>query len=367
MYRASRGRLLEEYDQHVPKIDNYKLTVYATWRVSYERLDPHDQQLYNTMAFMHHDHISEDMFRLAALGLRQYKSALSLSEEELSRKQIVSEMLAHYQTTDQDWDKAAFLKSIDGLQAYSLVTFDTANKSYSIHPLVHQWTRTQVQDSQTAQSCAALLLASCVTQNHKSEDYAFRRMLLNHIDALPEEEKSRPQLAGRMKIVYYEAGHYEKAGLLAEQELQAKIRQLGEEHLSTLTCKTWKASIFSKQGQWHEAETLQQEVLDVIKRVGGEQHHYTLTSMANLADIYRNQGRWEEAEELGRKVVELSKRVLGNEHSNTTTRIGNLACTLWKRGKWREAEALDREVIEIKTRLKGREHPETQTGMANLA
>ncbi|KAG8748554.1 hypothetical protein FRC10_003688 [Ceratobasidium sp. 414] len=383
MYQASHGRLLEEYDQHVPKIDNYKLTVYATWRVSYERLDPHDRQLYSTMAFMHHEHISEDMFRLAAMGLRQYKSALPLSEEELSRKQIVSEMLAHYQTSNQGWDKAAFLKSIDGLQAYSLVAFDTANKSYSIHPLVHQWTRTQVQDSRTAQSCAALLLASCVTQNHKSEDYAFRRMLLNHIDALPEEEKSKPQLAGRIKIVYYEAGHYEKAGLLAEQELQAKARQLGEEHLSTLTCKTWKASIFSKQGQWREAEILQKEVLDVIKRVGGEQHHYTLTSMANLAvgvsvapdrqiltrmqDIYRNQGRWEEAEELGRKVVEVSKRVLGNEHSNTTTRIGNLACTLWKRGKWQEAEALDREVIEIKTRIKGKEHIETLTGMANLA
>ncbi|KAG9128366.1 hypothetical protein FRC07_000040 [Ceratobasidium sp. 392] len=367
MYRASRGRILDEYANHVPKIDNYELTVYATWRVSYECLEPLDRQLYNTMVFMHHDHISEDIFRFAALGLQQHKSALAVSGEEISRKQTVSEMLRKFQVDDGQWDKLAFLRSIDGLQAYSLVTFDSTSKSYSIHPLVHQWTRTEVQDSHVIQSCAALLLASCVTQNHKSDDYAFRRMLLNHIEALPEEEKTRPHLVGRIKLVYYEAGRYKEAGLLVEKELQAKTRQLGEQHLSTLTCKAWKASVFSKQGQWREAEILQKEVLDVIKRVGGEEHPYSITSLANLADIYRNQGRWAEAEKLGRKAVEISKRVLGNEHSNTTTRMGNLACTLWKQGKWQEAEALDREVIEIKKRLKGSDHPDTSTSMANLA
>ncbi|KAG8688670.1 hypothetical protein FRC09_012796, partial [Ceratobasidium sp. 395] len=367
MYRKGRGQILEEYDRQVPKIDKYELTVYATWRVSYERLSSLDRQLYNVMAFMHHEHISEDVFRLAALGLRQHKSALPLPEEEVPTKQTVSDLLAHFHSADQQWDKAAFLRSIDGLQAYSLVTFDTANKSYSIHPLVHRWARTQVQDSGSTQSCAALLLAACVTQDHKSEDYTFRRMLLNHIDVLPEKEKTSLQLVGRIKIVYYEAGRYEDAGRLVEQELQAKIRELGGEHLSTLTCKAWKASVFSKRGQWHEAEILQQEVLDVARRVRGEEHPYTLTSMANMADIYRNQGRWEEAEGLGQIAVDLSKRVLGTEHSNTTTRMGNLACTLWKQGKLQEAEALDREVIEIKKRLKGPEHPDTQTGIANLA
>ncbi|KAG8776165.1 hypothetical protein FRC12_001062 [Ceratobasidium sp. 428] len=367
MYRRGQGQILEEYDRQVPKIDKYELAVYATWRVSYERLDSLDRQLYNVMAFMHHEHISEDIFCLAASGLRQHKSALQPSGEKVPTKQTVSDLLAHFHSDDQQWNKAAFLRSIDGLQAYSLVTFDTANKSYSIHPLVHQWARTQVQDSESTQSCAALLLAACVTQDHKSEDYTFRRILLNHIDVLPEKEKTSPQLVGRIKIVYYEAGRYEEAETLAAKELQAKIQELGEEHLSTLTCKAWKASVCSKRGQWHEAEILQQEVLDVVRRVRGEEHPYTLTSMANMADIYRNQGRWEEADRLGRIAVDLSKRVLGTDHSNTTTRMGNLACTLWKQGKLQEAEALDREVIEIKKRLKGPEHPDTQTGIANLA
>ncbi|KAG8770277.1 hypothetical protein FRC12_004386 [Ceratobasidium sp. 428] len=367
MYRKDRGQILEEYDRQVPKIDKYELTVYATWRVSYERLDSLDRQLYNIMAFMHHEHISEDIFRLATLGLRQHKSALRSSEEECPTKQTVSDLLAHFHSDDQQWNKAAFLRSIDGLQAYSFVTFDTANKSYSIHPLVHQWARTQVQDPESTQSCAALLLAACVTQDHKSEDYTFRRMLLNHIDVLPEKERTSAQLVGRIKIVYYEAGRYEDAGMLVEKELQAKIQELGGEHLSTLTCKAWKASVFSKRGQWREAEMIQQEVLDVVRRVRGEEHPYTLTSMANMADIYRNQGRWEEAERLGRIAVDLSKRVLGTDHSNTTTRMGNLACTLWKQGKLQKAEALDREVIEIKKRLKGPRHPDTQTGIANLA
>ncbi|QRV76327.1 hypothetical protein RhiJN_04342 [Ceratobasidium sp. AG-Ba] len=368
MYSDSRGQLLEEYAQLVPKLDDYKLTVYATWRVSYAKIPEPDQQFYNMMAFMHHEHISEEIFQLAASGVKQYKSTLPLSKDEHSRDEGLSRMLSRFQRPNGEWDRAAFLKSIDELRAYSLIDIDGTDQSYSIHPLVQQWTRSEVAVSKsTIWSYTALLLASCVTPDHKFKDYAFRKMLLNHLDALLAEEKPFPQIAGRTKTVYYEAGRYNEAKQLVEVELQAKTDRLGEKHLSTLRCKAWKASILSKQGRWKDAEALQQEVLDVIEEAEDKTHPYILTTKASLADTYRNQGLWDKAEALGKEVVELSKVKLGEEHSDTTTRMGNLACTLWKQRKWEEAEALDREVIEIKRKRYGNDHQDTQTSIANLA
>ncbi|QRV91158.1 nephrocystin-3 protein [Ceratobasidium sp. AG-Ba] len=367
MYLEDRGQLLEEYAQTVPKLDNYDLTVYATWRVSYAKIPKPDQQFYNMMAFMHHEHIPEEIFQLAALSVNQYKSTLPLSNDEHSREQGLSRVLSRFQRPDGGWDKAVFFKSIRELRAYSLIDINGADGSYSIHPLVQQWARSEVADSQTVRSYTALLLASCVTPDHKSKDYAFRKMLLNHLDALPVKEKAAPQIAGRTKTVYYEAGRYNEAEQLVEGELQAKTDRLGGKHLSTLRCKAWKASILSKQGRWDDARALQQQVLDVIEQVGGKTHPYTLTTKASLADTYRNQGLWVEAENLGREVVALSREILGDKHCDTTTRMGNLACTLWKQRKWGEAEALDREVIEIKKQLYGEDHQDTQTSIANLA
>jgi hypothetical protein len=67
MYRISQGEMLEEYAELLEKADDYRLTVYATWSVSYARLKPLTKQLYNLLAFMHHDQIFKDIFRFAVL------------------------------------------------------------------------------------------------------------------------------------------------------------------------------------------------------------------------------------------------------------------------------------------------------------
>jgi hypothetical protein len=75
MYHESQGQLLEEYAGLVPKLDDYPYTAYATWRVSFENLDLLPKQLFELLAFMHHDHISEQIFRSATIEIPHYVPA----------------------------------------------------------------------------------------------------------------------------------------------------------------------------------------------------------------------------------------------------------------------------------------------------
>ncbi|KAG9079511.1 hypothetical protein FS749_008462, partial [Ceratobasidium sp. UAMH 11750] len=129
MYEASRGSLLEEYKDHEPKVDDYELTVYATWRASYRHLSPIASRLFDIFAFMHHSNISEDIFRYASQGrwrlnLYQYEEANALA----------ADILNHFVVYNA-WSKPLFLKCIDELRSYSLIDLDPLTQHYSVHPL----------------------------------------------------------------------------------------------------------------------------------------------------------------------------------------------------------------------------------------
>jgi hypothetical protein len=201
-------------------------------------------------------------------------------------EQMTTEFLANFtRTMDVTWDMAAFIRTINDLQLYSLLAYDRVNRSYSIHPLVHQWTRTVVDDPRMTCSCAAFLLASLVIREFRMADYMFRCTLLNYVDSLLVYENIMPRLSQRFLLVYKEAGcdRSRDAEILAKVELEANINLRGREHRSTLTSMVKLANTYHDQGRWDEAEVLQRGVLEVRKRVQGSEHHDTLTSMANLA------------------------------------------------------------------------------------
>ncbi|KAG8724457.1 hypothetical protein FRC09_018386 [Ceratobasidium sp. 395] len=367
MYRTSRGQILEDYANEVQKADNYELTVYATWQVSYRQLSPLAKQLYGYLAFMHHDQIVENIFRIAVLGLK-LKHPLPPTDEENGIEQVTTEFLANFtRLTDGTWDKAVFLRTIKDLTSYSLLTYNEANRSYSIHPLVQQWTRTVVTRTDATRGCVAFLLASSVIWEYKTEDYAHRRVLLSHVDCLPDSEKLRPRLAWRLRQVYAESGRVKDEEKLAKVDYEANLEVLGRDHHYTLDSMGTLAAAYWSQGRWAEAEVLQREVVEVRKRVSGDEHPNTLTAMGDLAVTYADQGRWAEAEALLREVLEVRKRVSGDEHPDTLLAMGNLAATYSDQGRWAEAEVLQREVLDGRKRVLGDEHPDTLTVMGSLA
>src|SRR5215470_18756224 len=107
--------------------DDYERTVYTTWKISYERLTPLACTFIQHCALMHHEGISEDIFR---------KAAVNQSDND---PKVALEFLHHFLDEDQNWDSLLFYNVTKELQSYSLIDFDNKSKAFSIHPLVHQW------------------------------------------------------------------------------------------------------------------------------------------------------------------------------------------------------------------------------------
>ncbi|QRV94760.1 nephrocystin-3 protein [Ceratobasidium sp. AG-Ba] len=361
MYQKSQGQLLEEYADEVQKIDDYERTVYATWQLSYRQLTPLAGRLFDVMAFMHHDHILEDTFRLALMGLRDGLSPLTPTADEARAEQFAAELLTNFTTlVDGTWNKSTFLRTLNNLASYSLITYDPIGRSYSIHPLVQRWARTVVTDPATIRGCTASLLAwSVIEYKETKEDLVYRRILLGHIDSLPGQEKRRPRLAGRFWTIYMENGRIEDGEPLVKAENEANLKALGRHHPYTLLSTQRVALALFRQGRPREAESLQREVLQVGKKVWGSEHPETLTAMSCLAKTYGLEWRWKEAEVLFREVVEIGKRVRSNGHVRSLRAASNLAGAYSMQGKFLEAEAIIQETLAVAKQELGDDHPET--------
>ena len=247
---------------------------------------------------------------------------------------------------------------------------------YSMHPLVHSWSRDSMshEQQQAGSFFAHGLLSSSITFVFASEDYAFRQTLVPHIKAVNRHDALlgtpmayNDEQYTNYTLVFYEAGYWKEAEQLQIQVLETRKRVLGEEHPDMLTSMANLVSTYRNQGWWVEAEQLEVQVSETRKRVLGEEHPDTLTSMANLVSTYWNQGRWVEAEQLEVQVLETRKRVLGEEHPDTLTSMANLASTYLNQGRWTEAEQLNVQVLKTRMRVLGERHPYTLTSMANLA
>jgi tetratricopeptide (TPR) repeat protein len=358
---------------------NYGRAVYATWEMSFSALEAKaakgksdvDGQaaesaiaILQTFAFFHFDGISKDIFRRAA-------------EAPDARSRATSNMPSQHLFRNQSGklDLPLFLEGIRMLTSYSLIN-KSGSGVYSMHPLVHFWSRDRMLQSEQQARCmsARTLLTQSITFQFASQDYAFRHTLLSHIKA---NEKYGDEFGtfqtdddvqmSRFALVFYENGYWDEAEKLKVDVVELRKRLLSGEHSDTLTNMVKLAVTYRKQGKWNEAEKLEVEVMELSKGMLGAEHPHTLTSMANLAVIYRKQGRWGEAEKLEVDVMELSKKILGAEHPDTLTSMAKLAVIYRKQGRWDKAEKLEVDVMEVCKGTLGVEHPDTLTSMAKLA
>ncbi|EKM82275.1 hypothetical protein AGABI1DRAFT_124759 [Agaricus bisporus var. burnettii JB137-S8] len=318
-YRRYHDKLLqsEEFQDQ----DTYGRAVYATWRLSYDKLDVSARSLLQIFSILHHEGISEEMFEKAA------SSEIQLEDSELQIK--VTELLNELGTRGPDWSWD-FGLVIKRLGSYSLIEYDARNHTYSIHPLVQQWSRsTMAEKQELMQKCVLSIIGLSISWTFDDQDYKYRRTLLQHISS-------------------------SRASIDPEQMTPSVLSGL--------------ALVYSEQGQWKEAEALEVVVMEKTKQLLGDDHPDTLSSMGNLASTYREQGKSKEAEALevvGKSkeaealevvVMEKTKQLLGDDHPDTLSSMGNLAIMYSNQGKWKEAEALQVVVMEKTKQLRGDGH-----------
>ncbi|KAJ7437958.1 hypothetical protein FB451DRAFT_958347, partial [Mycena latifolia] len=137
-------RLLTE--QSVQTHDNYSWTVYTTWQISFERLGEQAKTFLKLCSFLHYHGISEIIFKSATNSIF---APSSLPKEEL---EMPVKVLSQFSDPSGAWDPLRFMDVTNEIRAYSLINFDPETNMFSIHPLVHDWTRSTLSDD-TCHQC----------------------------------------------------------------------------------------------------------------------------------------------------------------------------------------------------------------------
>ena len=320
-YLCERDNLLQ--NEEVQGQDPYERAVYTTWRLSYDKLNTSARSLLQICSMLHHEGISEQMFKKAAL------SQLQLEDSELQNE--VTRLLNYLGKQDSGWRSWDFRQVIKSLGSYSLIEYDHQNHTYSIHPLVQHWSGTTIEENkQIMQKCVLTIIGLSIAWMFNEEDYRYRRTLLQHISnsiVLINIEEVPSAILNQIELVYYEQGHWKEAEALGRLVMEKSKEVLGDNHPDTLTSMANLASTYWNQRHWTQAEALEVVVMEKRKEVLGDNHPSTLTSMANLASTYRKQGHWTQAEALEVVVMEKRKEVLGDNHPDTLTSMANLAST----------------------------------------
>ena len=174
----------------------YGNSTYGTWEISMQEIEkrargPPGKQslaaqsaiiLHQCFAFLHNDNISEDIFKNAASNYtrrdiqKEKKKGMPLSITLLDPKFLLL-------SEDRTWDKLQFREGIKALLSFSLI--ESHNKLYSVHPLVHAWSRERILKSEISYFYYKVraLLSCSVHPSYEEDNYAFCAQLVPHMRA----------------------------------------------------------------------------------------------------------------------------------------------------------------------------------------
>ena len=368
----------------------YNKTVYGTWDLSFKEIEKRasghstseDAQaaqaailILQICAFYHHTSISKDIFRSAAEEAIK-RDVNSDRFKKLPQAITLLDYTLLGLDNDGHWDEFVFGQGISVLLSFSLMKREQSLKTFSVHPLVHYWSRERMlkSDQQKMYLMGSTILSCAISWDFETQDYKLRRLIFPHIKANKLYEKQIGVVKqyyddewNNFALVLLENGNWNSAELLQIQVMEMRKKILGAEHPDTLSSMANLASIYWKQGRWNEAEQLNIQVMDMLTKLFGAEHPHTLSSMVNLASTYWNQGRWNEAEKLQIQVLDMRKKLFGTKHPDTLSSMAKLACTYRTQGRWNEAEQLEIQVMDMSKKLLGAEHPHTLSSMVNLA
>ncbi|KAJ7120176.1 hypothetical protein C8R44DRAFT_921195 [Mycena epipterygia] len=358
LYEQNQARLLSQ--KPVQSHDNYAWTVYTTWQISFDQLSQPAATFLQLCSLLHHQGISEQIFKNAAT----YKSGPSSpSKEEL---QMPLEFLSQFLRSDGVWDSFCFMDMTNEVRAYSLINFHPQEKMFSIHPLVHDWTRSTLSKQESYHHCMVAIVGMSVAGISDYDLQLASLWMLPHIDSLMQDNSNiNPDFSHEYGKIYLE--RWQEAQELEVAVLERRRNIFGDNHPETLIAMSNLAVTYRVLHKLQEAEELEILVLQKRRNVLGDNHPETLLSMGNLAVTYQTLGRLKEAEELEVEVLEKRRNLLGENHPESLRAMANLAYTYRALHKLQEAEELEILVLQKRRNVLGDNHPETLLSMGNLA
>jgi tetratricopeptide (TPR) repeat protein len=366
----------------------YDRNTYGAWEIAMQKIekiaakDTGEQALaahnaikvFRMFAFLDHANIPQELFKNAA---ENYMES-NIDKEARTPGLPLSVKLLNHETLflneEGGWDIIEFLSGIQVLLSFSLIK--SHNQLYSMHLLVHAWSRSRLPKAEIADlhHRTRAVLSCSIVLDYNIDNYTFCRLLMPHIrsNSLHAMEL---KLQGTFyddeyegfSLVFHHVGDWDEREKLLVVQVNQRKAKLGSDHTQTLFSMGHLASTYWSQGRWDEAEKLQVEVMGVTQAKLGFDHQLTLSSRRDLALTYQKQGRWDEAEKLHIEVMNATQAKLGSDHPHTLASIGSLALTYQVQGRWDEAEKLQIEVMNARQAKLGSDHTHTLVAMSNLA
>ncbi|KAH8827392.1 hypothetical protein DL96DRAFT_1556469 [Flagelloscypha sp. PMI_526] len=354
MYKRN---LLEE--QSMRKIDDYWRPISATWTISFSKLSPDAALFLELVSFMHHEAIPACLFEDA------WKIFTEVDGEAVPP--IIVRFLSSFTTVDSAWNILRFRKLVEEILSFSLLEFNTAQNTFSLHPHVQQWARSHVQDPQAILCASQTLLSLAIPTMDTIKAYAARRAIIPHIQDSLSGCKIHYTLLSKLGTLLRDGGLLQESSYVFRRELSGMQAAIGNDHPDTLTSMENLALTCSDRSRYQDARELSEQALKLRKQILGNEHPDTLTSMNNLAVTYSYLGRYQDARELREKVLKLRRQILGDEHPDTLASMNNLAPAYSNLGRYQDARKLHEQVLKLRRQILGDEHTDTLASMNNLA
>jgi tetratricopeptide (TPR) repeat protein len=350
LYQKQGSQLLKERGGLVT---DHPDPVATTWTLSFknvEQANPAAAELLRFCAFLAPDAIPEELFTESAAKLG------SILEPVAS-------------------DLSSLNAAIRELLKYSLVHRDPGANTLSIHRLVQQVLKDQM-DEETQRLWVGRVVRAVynVFPYPEYPNWEICRRYLLHAQmssALIEQYNllftEAADLFNCVGYYLWQRGEFEQVESLHQRALTINEEVLGSEDSGTATSLVHLGFFYREQGRYEQAEPLYLRSLVIYEKVLGQEHPWTAISLSNLALLYTQQGKYEEAEPLYRRALAIGEKTLGPDHPSVAIRLNNLANLYTDQGKYEEAEPLYQRSLSIDEKTYEPDHPEVARDLNNLA
>jgi tetratricopeptide (TPR) repeat protein len=349
LYRKRKFDLLK---QRGGIISDHPEPVATTWSLSFEQVEqtnPAAAELLRLCAFLSPDAIPEEIITQGAIHLGPQIQPLTQ-------------------------DTFAFNEALKALQSYSLINRDMVNNTLSIHRLVQEVLKEEMdQESYRLWTERAVL---AVNEVFPHMDFLVwnqcERCLSNAQVCALLIEQNRIIIPAASRLLN-EAGRYltdrrryTEAEAILQQALALREQQLGSEHPDTATSLICLGNLYFVQQSYAEAEPFYKRTLTIREKCFGPRHLATATAMNNLGDVYIAQKKYTEAESLCTQALSIRKELLGVEHPTTAASLKSMGDFYSSQGKYTEAEPFYKQALTIREQHLGSMHILTARSLDSL-
>ena len=182
-----------------------------------------------------------------------------------------------------------------------------------------------------------------------------------------EDEDLEGDISGRLGVVLYRRGDFERAEHYFNRQLELEAARSGATHPGVIRVRESLADLYQKVGRFDEAEAIYREIYTMQRELFGyEEHPRMYRVLYNLGRLKKKQGYLYEADALLEKAHLTGMKLLGEEHPNIGYLLNARAGVKRHLGACDVSEAFYYDALFLLQQTLGAYHPDLASFWNNL-